>query len=204
MTDKSRWGFEPASLRKWIPAGVAVVLLVGAAAAVVSRELVSPEDPKPPARKASGFVRFSDPPGGISISYPAGWRRVASPDPQVRLSAEGDGSSMLVRISDFPLEVGPQTLGPAKRLTDKLVRSVPKAKLVRPPQRIALGELPGYLYLYTFPDPASGQRGAHAHYFLFRGQTVITIVFQTVPSERLAELAPLFDRIGGTLRATPA
>ncbi|MBA3306332.1 MAG: hypothetical protein H0U25_10465, partial [Thermoleophilaceae bacterium] len=43
----------------------------------------------------------------------------------------------------------------------------------------------------------------HAHYFLFRGRTLITIVFQTVPADRFAELAPLFDRIAETLRITP-
>jgi len=207
VTGKARGGgVDPAALRRWIPAAVAAVVLAGAAAIVIARELVSPAPPDPPAQPAqaaSGFVRFSDAAGGISISYPAGWMRVASPDAEVRLLAVGDGSSMLVRMADLGIEVGPDGLDAAKRLTDKLVRSAGQAKLVRPPEQVTLGGLPGYLYLYTFRDPATGQRGAHAHYFLFRGQTLITIVFQTAPADRLAALAPLFDQIGETLRASP-
>jgi len=182
-----------------------VALLVGAAAVVIARELVSPAAPPdpPPAPATDDAVRFRDPAAGFSIALPAGWRRVASADPEVRLLAEDQGSSMLVRITDLETEVGPERLDAAKRLTDKLVRAAGEVKQLRPPRQVSLGGLPGYLYLYTFTDPATGERGAHAHYFLFRGQTLITIVFQTAPAERLVGLAPLFDRIGDTLRVTP-
>jgi len=186
---------------------IAAVILVGVAAMVIARELVSPAPPPPDppaARAPSDFVRFRDEAGAFSISHPAGWARVASPDPEVRLLVQGDGSSMLVRMGNLGIEVGPESLGAARKLTDKLVRTAGGTKLLRPPKQVTLGGLPGYLYLYTFADAASGQRGAHAHYFLFRGETLITIVFQTVPAERLNALAPLFDRIGETLRATPA
>lgn len=207
MRAEPRGGFDPAALRRWIPAGVAAAVLVGVAAMLIGRELISPAPPpRPhrPARAANGLVRFRDPAAGISISRPAGWRLVASPDPDVRLLAEGDdGSSMLVRMGDIGIEVGPGSLKAARRLTDKLVRAAGHVKLLRSPKRVSLGGLPGYLYLYTFRDAATGQRAAHAHYFLFRGQTLFTIVFQTVPAQRLTPLAPLFDRIGETLRATP-
>jgi hypothetical protein len=192
---------EPAALRRWIPAAAAAIVLAGAAAIVIARELVSPAPPDPPARAASDFVRFSDAAGGISISYPAGWTRAASPNPEVRLLAVGDGSSMLVRMTDLGIEVTPNALDRAKKLTDKLVRGAGQAKLLRRPEQVTLGGLPGYLYLYTFRDTTTGERGAHAHYFLFRGQTLITLVFQTAPAERLVELAPLFDRLGETLQA---
>ena len=67
-----------------------------------------------------------------------------------------------------------------------------------------MGGLPGYLYLHPFRDLASGQRGAHAHYFLFRDQTMFTLVFQALPSTSFAGLAPLFDRIANTFRAQAA
>ncbi len=141
--------------------------------------------------------------GGFSISYPAGWRRVTSADPQVRLLVEGDGSSILVRMADLGMAIGPEDLDAAKKITDGLVRAAGQVEPLSPPRQVTLGGLPGYLYLYTFQDPATGQRGGHAHYFLFRGQTMITIVFQTVPAKRFAALAPMFDRIGETLRAVP-
>lgn len=200
---EGRGGFEPAALRRWIPAGIVVAVLVGVAAMVIGRELISPAAPDRQAPVGGGLVRFRDAAGGISISRPAGWRRVPSPNPEVRLLAEGDDSSMLVRMTNTGVEIGPGSITAARTLTDKLVRSARQAKLLRPPGRVTLGGLPGYLYLYTFRDVATGERGAHAHYFLFRGQTLITIVFQTVSAERLTQLAPLFDRIGGTLRVTP-
>jgi len=204
VTAEPHGGFTPASLRKWIPVGAAAVVLVGVAAMVIGRELVSPTtSERPPAAAEDEFVRFRDPAGAFSISQPAGWRRLAAPDPEVRLLAEGDGSSMLVRMTDLGIEIGPESLDVAKKLTDKLVRSAGQAKLLRRAKQVTLGGLPGYLYLYTFRDAATGERGAHAHYFLFRGQTLITIVFQTAPAERLLALAPLFDRIGETLRAAP-
>lgn len=203
MTAEAPAGFRPAALRKWIPVGVAAAILLGAAAMVVARELISPAPPDPPARAANELIRFRDAAGAYSISHPVGWKRVASSDPEVRLLAVGDSSSMLVRMGNLGVEVRPEGLGAAKRLTDKLVRSAGQVKLLRPTKQVTLGGLPGYLYLYTFADAATGQRGAHAHYFLFRGRTLITIVFQTVPANRFASLAPLFDRLGETLRATP-
>ncbi len=212
MASEARGGLEPATLRKWIPVGIVAAILLGVAAMVIARELVSPAPPDPPARAApaapaapaaDGVARFRDAEGAFSISYPGGWERVVSSDPEVRLLAQGDGSSMLVRMGDLGIEVGPENLEAARKLTDKLVRSAGQAKQLRPPRRVSLGGLTGFLYLYTFADAASGQRGAHAHYFLFRGETLFTIVFQTVPAERLPELAPLFDRIGETLRTAP-
>ncbi len=196
----------PAELRRWLPLAAVVAILLAAGAMMLARELISSDPPDPPPKAAAGtdgFVRFNDEAAAISIAHPAGWQRVASPDPEVRLLAEGDGSSMSMRIADLGIEVGPESLGAAKKLTDKLVRGLGQTKLLRPPQQISLSGLPGYLYLYTFRDAATGLRGAHAHYFLFRGQTLITIVFQTSPAQRFASQAPLFDRISETLRATP-
>ncbi|MCP9490539.1 MAG: hypothetical protein MSC31_11775 [Solirubrobacteraceae bacterium MAG38_C4-C5] len=200
MPAEARVGVGPATRRRWIAAGVAVVILVGGAAMLIGRELITPDLPDPPARAADGLVAFADPQAGISISHPPGWRRIASADPAVALLAEGDGASMLVRTADLGVEVG--NLDTAKEVSDDLVRAG-QPTLLRPPKQVTLGGLPGYLYLYTFPDAATGQRGAHAHYFLFRDQTLITVVFQTVPAEGFATLAPLFDRIAETLRASP-
>lgn len=202
MTDSARDIFGPDALRRWIPLGVVAVAVVGVGATLAARELVSAPGPEPPARPPTEkFVRYRDAEARLSIALPAGWDRVTSPDPQVRLLAEDDGASMSLRTSDLGFVIGPESVGAARKITDGLVRTAEgSVELIRPPRRVTLGGLAGYLYLYTFRDPASGQRGAHAHYFLFRGRTLITIVFQTVPSERFGAMAPLFDRIAETLR----
>ncbi len=194
--------------RRWLAGGAAVVLLVGAGAMLIARELFSPPSPspsraapaKPAATEPSGFVRFRDADAGLSIAHPSSWRRLPAPDAQVSLLAEREGASVLVRTASLGISVDAGSLGAARRLAGRLVREVGKVKTLRRPALVSLGGLPGYLYLYTFRDPATGQDSAHAHYFLFRGKTMITVVFQAEPANRFASLAPLFDQIGGTLR----
>ncbi len=186
-------------------AAAVAAVVIAAGAAVLGRELISSDPPaKERTRSSGGFVKFADSQTGFSISYPRSWRRLASPDTQVRLIVAGGAASVLVRTAPLGLRVRPETLRSAKKLTDRLVRSVRNVKLLRKPQQVQQGGLPGYLYLYTFRDQASGKRGAHAHYFLFRGETMFTLVFQTVPSTAFGGLAPLFDRIASTFRAEPA
>jgi len=178
-------------------------LLLAGGAAVVGREFVDdppPEEDKPKAQQ--GLVPFKDAREDLSISYPAAWPRVPSRDPEVRLVAGTVEASLLVRTAKLDVEVEPGALDSAKKLTDKLVAKGESVKQLRPPRRIDnLGGLPGWLYIYSFKDAASGDRGAHAHYFLFRGKTIITLVFQTLPSERFATWAPVFDRLAATFRA---
>lgn len=202
MRAETRGGVERATLRRWLPVAVATAILLGAVGVVLGRDLISPTEPKP-RPTANAFARFRDAQGGFSISYPARWRRIPPRNPDVRLLAEGEGSSMLVRMADIGIQIGPESVKNARKLTDRLVRAAGRVKLLRSPTQVTLGGLPGYLYLYTFPVGATGQQAAHAHYFLFRGQTLITVVFQTQPPERLPRLAPLFDRLGETLRVTP-
>ncbi|MGI8594008.1 MAG: hypothetical protein ACR2ML_06520 [Solirubrobacteraceae bacterium] len=193
--------------RRWLLLGAAATILLAAAAAVIGNQLLSgpsaQPEPKPKPTATAGFVRFNDPVGRFSISHPSNWRRLISPDAQVRLLAARDAASVLVRTSPLNTPVGPESLVAAKKLTDNLVKAAGKVKLLREARRVTLGGLSGYLYLYTFKDSATGQLVAHAHYFLFRGETLLILVFQAQPADRFAALAPLFDRIAGTLRVQP-
>jgi len=174
-------------------------------AAVLGKVLVS-DSAERPKQAENGLVRFQDDGEDLAISYPATWRRIPSPDPEVRLVAGGtDESSVLMRTVPLGASVGPASIGSAKKLTDKLVMAAKRVKQLRPPRRVDdLGGLPGWLYIYTFEERATGQRGAHAHYFLFRGKTMITLVFQTLPAAQFATFAPLFDRLATTFDAKPA
>ena len=179
----------------------ALILAVGAA--LLGRSFV--DDPPAPAkteRREGELIRFEDREKKLSISYPSTWQRIDSSDPEVSLVAGTAEASLLMRTASIGTPVGVESIGSVKKLTDRLVRAGKKVKQLRPPRRIDdLGGLPGWLYIYSFQDSASGQRGAHAHYFVFRGETMITLVFQTLPSERFATYAPLFDRLASTFRA---
>ncbi len=181
--------------------GVGALVLAVAAAALGRSFVDDPPKPTTTTRQEGEFTRFVDARRKLSITYPSSWQRISSPDPEVVLVAATVDASMLIRTTSLPTPVGAESIGSAKKLTDKLVMAGRGVKNLRPPRRIDdLGGLPGWLYIYSFRD-AAGKRGVHAHYFLFRGKTMITLVFQTVPSERFATYAPLFDRLAGTFRA---
>lgn len=178
--------------------------MLAGAAALLGRAFVD----DPPSRKRSdvqqGLIPFEDERHALKISYPATWSRIASSDPEVSLVAGNAEVSLLMRTRRIPVDVEPGAIDQAKKLTDALVKRGQRIRQLRPPRRIDnLGGLPGWLYIYVFRDSATGQRGAHAHYFLFRDDTLVTMVFQTLPSERFATYAPLFDRVAATFEAAP-
>jgi hypothetical protein len=58
------------------------------------------------------------------------------------------------------------------------------------------------LYFYTFTDSATGAKGAHTHYFLFKDKLMISLVFQGLPEDEFVRLAKakLFDRVANSFR----
>ncbi|MGI8412560.1 MAG: hypothetical protein ACR2QA_08700 [Solirubrobacteraceae bacterium] len=198
--------------RRWVLATVAAAVALGGAGWLIGQQftsstsLVHRRTTKPALSTAApGLVTFQDPAGGFAGSYPASWQRVPTSDPGVVLVVSaGDGSASLeVRKTPIGAPVNAANLGAAKKITDRVVRGGKDVKYLRQPQQVVLGGLPGYLYLYTFADPTSGQMGAHAHYFLFQGSTMISLVFQALPAQLIYSLAPMFDRLAATFRAVP-
>ncbi len=148
-----------------------------------------------------GFTEFRSSQAGFALSYPAGWRRLQSADPQVvLLAARGPQVSFLVRVAELDMAIGTQELPAVKQLTDQLVMTNESVELITQPQQIELAGLPGYFYFYSFLDPGSGQRGAHSHFFLFKDRKLITLVFQALPAEQFSAAAPTFDQITGSFR----
>jgi hypothetical protein len=149
----------------------------------------------------AGMVEFRDDAAGFAVGYPADWQRLESNDPQVGLIAtRNQKDSFLARVVRLNSPVGPADLPRLKTVTDEVVKANQGVEVLQGPREVQVGGVPGYFYLYRFTDAASGQRGAHSHYFLFRDATMITLVFQALPEESFTELAPLFDRIVSTFR----
>lgn len=205
--------------RWWVVGVVAVVALaVGAMAGerLVSSGPESASSPSPsgasepsgsatPARRPPGFAEFRDRRAGFSISYPAKWERLDSRDPDVRLlAATRDGAlSLLVRASPIGSDLPPGKLPAREGLTREILASGEDVKLLTQPRQARLGGLPGFSYIYTFRDAASGGRGLHSHYFLFGEGTRISLVLQAIPGKRhgLRRSTALLDQIANTFRA---
>lgn len=199
--------------RKWlvILVGVVLAVVIVAAGAVAGQRLVTrkqaptaaaTETGSPPSSPAAEFVEFRHDPLGIAISYPATWTRLQRPnDPQVLLIAAGSPrESFLLRAVPLGTPIPAEQIPGMRQLTDPLVTSGPGVKQLAEPRQIELAGLPGYYYFYSFQDAETGQTGAHAHYFLVKGDQLIVLVFQALPIDEFQRLASLFDRIAESLR----
>ena len=197
--DRSRLPVIP----RWVGLVALVLVLLGTSAWVIGQQFTSSSHhSKRSLSPTSTYVKFKDPAGAFEGAYPRTWKRITTSNSQVVLLAEGpDGASYLVRKTPITAPVDAANLTAALKLTNRVVKSGINVKLLRKPEEVSLGGLPGLLYLYTFTDPTTGETGAHAHYFLFQGKTMITLVFQSLPSNNFVSLAPLFDRIASTFRA---
>jgi len=151
--------------------------------------------------KDAGLVPFKDTKAGWSVSYPKGWKRLESKDSDVALVVsqkppeQNTGGSILARDLTLGAPVNDSNLSAAREVTDKIVTNGQGIQLLAQPTVIHQGGLPGYFYFYSFKDPAGGQEGVHTHYFLFKGSTMISFVFQALPKESFPGLAHLYDRV---------
>jgi hypothetical protein len=187
---------------------IGVLVVAGLAAGVIfGRGLLTSEEPAKAANASTNaipadFTVFRSEQAGFELAYPTSWSKLNTKDPQILLLvSQGTEDSFLVRSLELQTPVGPPQLAAAKQLTDQIVNSNKTIQMVTEPKQIELGGLPGFFYFYSFKDAATGQDGAHSHYFLFNGKTMISLVFQALPKEHFAASAPTFDKITATFHA---
>ena len=155
--------------------------------------------------KDSDLVEFRDDKAGWTISYPKDWHRLEPKDRDVALVVsekpveQNTGGSILARTVTLGAPVTDANLAAAKEVTDRLVTGE-GIKHITEPTVLHQAGLPGYFYFYRFTDPASRQEGVHSHYFLFKGATMISFVFQALPADDFQRLADRFDDVMGTFR----
>lgn len=151
----------------------------------------------PEAEPSAAFTEFRDEEAGFAVSYPADWDRVRTTDPSLRLVATPNGTdSLLVRVVTLDAAVRDEDLPSVRTFTDEIVlNGEGVVEVLAEPTAVDLDGLPGLYYVYTFTDAASGQEGVHLHYFLFDGDTMITIVLQALPTENLGPLTPTFQAV---------
>jgi hypothetical protein len=187
-------------------------LVVGIAVAAGRSSVDSPKKPASSQATATtsstvpgSLVEFRDEKTGWAISYPKTWNRLQSSDADVVLVASekppetNTGGSILARVLTLGAPVDDSKLDAAKAVTDKIVNGE-GIQLLAQPTVVHQGGLPGYFYFYSFKDPASGQEGVHTHYFLFKGSSMISFVFQAIPKDDFQRIAHLYDEVIGSFR----
>lgn len=149
----------------------------------------------PPA--ASSVVTIREPQDGFAITIPATWSRMPATDPQVRLlAAASSTTSLLVRVTPVGLRVTRRTLRIARSLTDALVGSDPRVRMIGAPQPLLLDGVPAYRYVYVLAHDQS----VHVHYFAFLRRRMVALVFQVVGLRNLQSEAPLVEQVAETFR----
>ena len=177
-----------------------VVIASGIAIAVVTRPS-GDDGPQPaPENTPVPVTAFRDAETGFNVEYPRSWRRVEVPVAEYRLAVDaGDNVAFTIRVVPIQTPATPQNLQNFKAVTDGLVASNPTVKVLKE-QAISLNGMLGYYYFYTFTDRAV--EFVHAHYFLFSGNKMNILVFQTLPDD-FEPRAATFDRVAESFRSDP-
>lgn len=162
--------------------------------------------PEPSAAAQDSTTRLRDVREGYRIDHPSSWTEVADGtrdagslhDHVFRITGRNAFSIGALRLQR-PVSVS--TLSDMRAVTDAILSS-PSARLkVLDVRDVRVAGLPAIYYLYYFP--AGRQHGVHAHYFIFDGTRMYTLVFQVVPAARFARYADQFDHVVASFTPLP-
>lgn len=161
------------------------------------------QDPGPapaPADTPVPVTTFSDPETGFTVEYPRSWRQVEVPVAEYRLAVDGGRNvAFTIRVVPIQTPATAENLENFKAVTDGLVGSNETVQILKQ-QAISLNGMLGYYYFYTFTDGAV--QAVHAHYFLFSGNKMNILVFQSLPDD-FEGMAATFDRIAESFHSDP-
>ncbi|MGI8807652.1 MAG: PsbP-related protein [Acidimicrobiales bacterium] len=177
-----------------------VVLGVGALAFTANNRSSDDLPPPAPDNTPVPMTTFKDAQTGFTVEYPRAWRRVEVPVADYRLAVDaGNNVAFTIRVVPIQTPATAQNLQNFKAVTDGLVASNSTVSVLKE-QAISLNGMLGYYYFYTFTD--GGVQAVHAHYFLFSGNKMNVIVFQTLPDD-FQGMAATFDKIAESFRSDP-
>lgn len=182
---------------------VAVVVIVGIATFVWFSN--RSEDPVAEDSEEQDFAEVVFEQSNFSIELPGHWQffEQQNPDPQIAMVAGAPGTQNNVRVRVSPLaepvfitsSTPSDVIAELQAEFDKFIDDGPDVVEVLRRQRVRIGSVQGWQYLYTFRDSVTGVEGVHSHIFLLGGPRLYVLVFQALPTENFAELAGTFDQI---------
>jgi hypothetical protein len=150
-----------------------------------------------------GYVAYTDPETGISLQHPESWVPLQRPKETLRLvvgPGTGSGLSIHVTPTDGVVDTA-EELEAVRAVTDKI--AAPDGVQVVQREAVEVNGMIGISYLARFTDEASGTKVANAQYFLFKGNAMHALLFQSVPEEEFEELRPEFNKILASFQGVP-
>jgi hypothetical protein len=163
----------------------------------VTTEFVQPKD----------FVPFEDKETGIKLSIPREWQQRSTknlgPAARMFVQVPNTDDTVLLRVNSYAKEVTAANIADQKSVIDSILASE-KITILGVEQGDLRG-MPVLVYIYSFTDPASGETGIHAHYFVFQGRKAVQLVFQALPQEHYTSggLGLVWGKISDSLEIAP-
>ena len=152
------------------------------------------------------FATLTDPETGVKLSVPQNWAQYSTKelkDKAIRLivGIPNTGDTVVVRVNSYSTEITEANLADQKNVFDQLLGAEDIEVFVN--EMTKLNGMPALFYVYRFTDAATGTTGIHAHYFVFQGRKMVSLIFQALPEPRYQTLASTFDRIANSLEVAP-
>lgn len=146
---------------------------------------------------------YTDDATGFTVKFAKTWEILRAPNADIRLVVNAGGNDgFQVRVAPIQTPATVQNIENFKAVTDAVVFGDKTARSVKE-QLITVNGLLAYYYLYTFHDPVSNSEGVHAQYFVFEGNRMFMMTFQTVPSDEFAKQATLWDQVAESFTVKP-
>ncbi|MBO0821796.1 MAG: hypothetical protein J2P26_13215, partial [Nocardiopsaceae bacterium] len=146
------------------------------------------------------LIDYTDPGTKFKLSFPASWstRDIGGSDVRL-LAGPGNGDLMSVRVDT--LDTG-SSAAPTQDSLEPYLNAIVQGDGVKiiTRDKIQMGNLPGWYYVYTFTDSSSKQEGIHAQYFIIRGNQLYSIVFQALPLDDFHKLATTYQQVANSIR----
>lgn len=150
------------------------------------------------------FVTFEDKDTGIKLAIPKEWPQFTTKDLdasyRLLIGVPDAKDTLRVRVNAYSKEITAANVADQKAVVDAIFSS--EKITILADEIITLNGMPALFYVYKFTD-SSGEPGIHAHFFVFQGRKMVTMVFEAVPEARYAILAPVFDQIKDSLVVAP-
>ena len=150
------------------------------------------------------FLPFDDKETGIKLAVPKDWVAYSTRDLdrsyRLLIGVPEAKDNLRVRMNAYSTAVTKDNIKDQQAVVDSIFAQEKIEILAR--ETPTVNGMPALYYVYKFTD-AQGAPGFHAHFFVFQGKKMVSLVFEAVPEDRFTVLAPVFDQIANSLEVAP-